>query len=289
MPIAESELIINEDGSIYHLNLRPGDLAETIITVGDQERVLEVSKYFDKIELRKQKREFTCHTGYLGGKRLSVISTGIGTDNIDIVFNEIDALFNVDFETRNLRRELTPLKFIRLGTSGCIQADIAVDQLLISESAIGIDNLNVFYTIEEEHKDHDLERALKENLPHDLNTYSVLGSKSLHQLFIKDPLYISGTTFTSIGFYGPQGRNVRSSVKNRNLIDDFSSITWNGKRITNLEMETSGIYTLAANLGHEAISINALLANRQLGTFSKNPAQTVEKMIKSALAIIVKT
>lgn len=288
MQIAESELILNPDGSIYHLNLLPGDLAETIITVGDQERVEQVSSHFDRVELRKQKREFTCHTGHLGQKRISVISTGIGTDNIDIVFNEIDALFNVDFETRKVKEELTTLNFIRLGTSGCLQEDIPVDQILVSETAIGIDNLNNFYDQGEEAKDGNLEQALALVFGAHFNIYSVKSSSELSSQFLKDTDFIAGNTFTSIGFYGPQGRQIRTQVKNDRFLDHLAAIQWDGKRITNLEMETSGIYLLAHMLGHKAVSINALLANRALGTFSENPKATVDKMIGKSLEVIAK-
>ena len=286
MPIADSELILNPDGSIYHLNLLPGDLAEIIITVGDQERVKEVSKHFSKIEVEKQKREFTCCTGLYKDKRISVISTGIGTDNIDIVFNEIDALFNIDFKKKTIKEDFTRLKFIRLGTSGCIQSDIDLDQILISEVAVGIDNMNLFYNIDKEDKDQVLEKILLESKLGPFNLYAVKGDSELIKAFTAKSNFILGSTLTSIGFYGPQGRKLRGRSKHDDFINNISEVKWNNKRLTNLEMETSGIYLLAANLGHSAISINALLANRQKGTFSLNPKKTVDKMILKSLDII---
>lgn len=286
MAIADSELIINPDGSIYHLNLLPGDLAETIITVGDQERVHQVSDCFDSIEISKHKREFSCHTGHLGGKRLSVISTGIGTDNIDIVFNEIDALFNVDFKTRTIKENLTQLTFIRLGTSGCIQEDIALDQLLVSEIGIGTDNLNNFYDLEEEYQDKNLEQALGFVLGDHFNIYTVKSDASLTKHFLDHGEFIPGCTFTAIGFYGPQGRNVRSKVKNERFLDYLANVQWDGKKVTNFEMETSGMYLLAHNLGHQALSVNVLIANRAKGTFSKSPKEAVKRMIQKSLEVI---
>jgi len=281
MPIAPSELILNEDGSIYHLNLIPGEIAETIITVGDQERVEQVSKHFDSIELKKQKREFTCHTGYIGSKRLSVISTGIGTDNIDIVFNEIDALFNVDFTSREIKNELTVLDFIRLGTSGSVRNDIPLGQFLISKVAVGIDNMNNFYEVPKHLVDETLSELIRTNLPASLNAYNIQADEILVKKFEPHSEFIQGKTLTSIGFYGPQGR----SVRNKLLIGDFTGqIQKLG--ITNLEMETSGIYLLAGSLGHRALSINAILANRQLGTFAENPGKVVDDMIAKSLEII---
>lgn len=286
MYIPESELIINPDGSIYHLNLLPEDLSPLIITVGDQERVSKVSSYFDEIEVKKSKREFACHTGIYKGKRISVISTGIGTDNIDIVFNEVDALFNIDFNTRQETANKTQLTFIRLGTSGSVQADVPIDQFLISETAIGIDNLNMFYSVSEVTSLQDKEAKIKAHLDLPLNIYTVKADTDLVQHFAKHGDFILGNTLTSIGFYGPQGRRLRNQVRNEGFLDHLSKFKDGDYRITNLEMETSGIYLMADNLGHRAISINALLANRQLGTFSNQAGETVDRMIQNALDII---
>jgi uridine phosphorylase len=283
MPIAKSELILNDDGSVYHLNLHPGDLAETIITVGDQERVEEVSKFFDSVDLKKQKREFSCHTGFIGKKRLSVISTGIGTDNIDIVFNEIDALFNVDLNTREVKEEITILDFIRLGTSGSLQVDIPLGQFLISELAVGIDNMNQFYKIPQHFFDAALDQKFRNTFGAMFNSYTVKSDPTLKMLFDNEEDFINGKTLTSIGFYAPQGRSIRNNLLFPGFIDQMASLG-----ISNLEMETSGIYLLAANLGHRALSINAILANRQLGTFEDNPGIVVDRMIRRALEVILR-
>lgn len=282
MPIAKSELILNDDGSIYHLNLLPGDLAETIITVGDQERVDEVSKYFDTIVLKKQKREFTCHTGYIGKKKLSVISTGIGTDNIDIVFNEVDALFNIDFKTREIKEEIAVLDFIRLGTSGSLQKEIPLGQFLISEVAVGIDNMNRFYEVPTHLSDKALEEQLRSIYGDAFNAYAIKADPALKRLFENEEDFIFGRTLTSIGFYGPQGRSVRNSLLFPEFIDQSAAFG-----LSNLEMETSGIYLIAGNLGHRALSINAILADRSSGTFAKNPAEIVDSMIRRAFEIIL--
>ncbi|GGG45639.1 phosphorylase [Croceivirga lutea] len=287
--IPDSELILNADGSIYHLNLLPGDCSETIITVGDQERVGQISKHFDSIELKKGKREFSTHTGWYKGHRISVISTGIGTDNIDIVFNELDALFNIDFTTRKPKSTKTKLKFIRIGTSGAFQKDIAIDSYLLTKKAIGIDALLHFY----ETKDLENKRfknALHQHLnwaKHTINPYVFDGSNTLSSLF-KNTLFKEGCTVTSPGFYGPQGRILQLQPKLKDFFETLSTFEFEGERLTNLEMETAGIYGLAKLLGHEAISLNAILANRANGTFSKTPQETVEKLIVLTLDVLTK-
>jgi uridine phosphorylase len=286
MHIPSSELIINQNGSIYHLNLLPEDVSDTIITVGDQERVAKVSKYFDSIELKKSKREFTCHTGYLGKKRISVVSTGIGTDNIDIVFNELDALHNIDFETRMVKETITPLTFIRLGTSGCIQENIPIDSVLYSEVAIGIDNLNFFYPVSEFYRDQKMEEDFVVKFGSEINAYCLKADQSIINVFNGYDGFIPGVTFTAIGFYGPQGRRVRNKLANENFVDDLSSQEFGNRRITNIEMETAGMYLLATNHGHRAISINALIANRQKKIFSSDASGTVDKMIRLSLEAI---
>ena len=286
-PIAKSELIINEDGSIYHLNLKPGDIATTIITVGDPDRVEEVSKHFDTIDFKANKREFKTHTGTYKGKRITVISTGIGTDNIDIVFNELDALVNIDFKTRTIKKEHTTLTFIRIGTSGAIQKNIPVDSFLISEKAIGFDNLLHFYDTKNL-LDHRFADALKTHCnwsPLNASPYVVNASKKL-LLDFNDTLFIRGCTATNVGFYGPQGRVLRLKIKDENLNERLTSFEYQDYKITNLEMETSGIYGLAALLDHHAISLNAILANRATQTFSDSPNQTVAKLITTTLNII---
>lgn len=283
-PLSPSELILNPDGSIYHLNLKPSELANTIITVGDPDRVGEVSKYFDTIETEVHKREFKTHTGTLDGTRISVISTGIGTDNIDIVFNEIDALVNIDFETRTIKNELTSLEIIRIGTSGAIQAEIIVDSFLISETAIGFDNLIHFYG-NTSFLDTDFSEAFINHSKWNTNKsvpYVVSADESLLKRFNSDKMF-KGCTATNVGFYGPQGRILRLALEDKNLNDKLASFEFNGKKITNLEMETSGIYGLAKLLGHKALSLNAILANRADGTFSEQPLKTVDSLIKYTL------
>ena len=278
--IPESELILNTDNSIYHLHLLPEDIAETIIFVGDQERVPEVSKYFDRIEIKKSKREFVTHTGYLGKKRISVISTGIGTDNIDIVMNELDVLVNVDLATRTIKKNHTTLNIIRIGTSGALQSNIPINSVLVSEQAIGLDSLMLFYECK---KDVELEQTIKEQLGFNfINPYWVNGNKELVDLLPSN--YLKGITATCCGFYGPQGRFLRAKGVNSTLIEKLNQLNINGKSVTNFEMETAGIYGLANVLGHKAVSVNCILANRITNEFSKNPAEIIDETIKEVLA-----
>jgi uridine phosphorylase len=277
--IPETELILNNDGSIYHLHLLPEDIAETIIFVGDQERVPEVSKYFDSIELKKVKREFITHTGYIGQKRISVISTGIGTDNIDIVMNELDVLVNVDLATRTIKKNHTALNIIRIGTSGALQSNIPINSVLVSEQAIGLDSLMLFY---ERKKDVELEQSIKEQLGFNfINPYWVNGNKELVNLLPSN--YLKGITATCCGFYGPQGRFLKAKGVNSTLIEKLNQLNINGKSVTNFEMETAGIYGLANVLGHKAVSVNCILANRITNEFSKNPAEIVDRTIREVL------
>ena len=282
MKISESDLIINPDGSIYHLNLLPEDIADTIITVGDQDRVAEVSKHFDSIELKKGKREFITHTGYLGKKRISVISTGIGTDNIDIVFNELDALVNINFETRTVNQELKSLNIIRVGTSGSIREDIEVGSILASSYGLGLDALMSYYEQDLAIEDTYLLQQIKAHLPV-LKSEPYLTPASsllLKQIAFDMP---QGITATAPGFYAPQGRQVRAKLSVSNLIEKLSSFETKNQRITNLEMETAGIYALASALGHQALSVNAILAHRLKLQFAPEPDKIVEKMIKVVL------
>ncbi|WP_375239785.1 nucleoside phosphorylase [Aurantibacter sp.] len=288
MAIKESELIINPDGSIYHLNLLPKDIADTIITVGDPDRVASVSKHFDTIEVKKHKREFNTHTGTFKGKRITVISTGIGTDNIDIVFNELDALVNINFKTREIKKELTSLNIIRIGTSGSIQEDIPINSFLISDLAVGFDSLLHFYD-SEKFQDLEVSKALMKQcnwFSKKSEPYVVKADKGLVDLLSSDKT-VNGFTATNVGFYGPQGRILRLQTQDNNLNDKLSQFDFNGLRITNLEMETAGIYGLAALLGHKSISLNAILANRATGKFSKNPTGIVEDLIKYTLDKLV--
>ena len=282
--ILNTDLILNQDGSIYHLNLLPEDIADTVITVGDPERVSEVSQYFDRIELKKGKREFITHTGYLGSKRLTVLSTGIGTDNIDIVLNELDALVNIDFKTRKLNNKLKSLDIIRIGTSGAIQEDIPMDSILVSEYGLGLDSLMQYYVHELSSDERLLQDAVRTHF-HSLEGILPYISSADHGLLKtigKD--LIKGITLTAPGFYSPQGREVRAKASFSGLLKLFRSFSFEGQRITNLEMETTGIYALSKVLGHKAISINAILANRVNYEFSSNPAKIIDGAIQLVLA-----
>lgn len=281
MPIASSELILNEDGSIYHLGLKPDEVASTIITVGDPDRVEVVSRHFDRIEVEVNKREFVSHTGYLGNKRITVISTGIGTDNIDIVLNELDALVNVDFTTREPKETLTSLDIIRIGTSGTLRSEVNIDEIILSQGAIGLDGLLHFY---ERTVDPNETALLVWDIPWPIKPYFYWGSEILLNKF--QQLGSRGITLTNTGFYGPQSRRIRLEPKMENFFELISIKNIDGYKITNLEMETAGLYGLSALLGHHCISINAILANRSLGLFSKDPAKTIKSTIESVLSLI---
>ncbi|SMG26371.1 nucleoside phosphorylase [Arenibacter troitsensis] len=287
MKIGSSELILNADHSVYHLNLLPQDLANTIITVGDPDRVKHVSRYFDKIDIKKGKREFLTHTGWLNNKRISVISTGIGTDNIDIVLNELDALVNINFDTRTIKKVKTQLDIIRIGTSGAIQPDIPIDSFLLSEYAIGLDSLVHFY--DSAHIQHqEIQQAFIKHtnwLKDKSSPYVVEYDKTLAAHFISDKIQL-GFTATNVGFYGPQGRSLRLKLEDENMNAKLASFNYNNKRITNLEMETSGIYGLAKLLGHRAISLNCILANRPNVQFSSRPDLAIDELIQYALGKI---
>lgn len=284
MQLSESELILNPDGSIYHLNLLPDDIAETIITVGDPERVSQVTKYFDTIDVSKKSREFATKTGYIGKNRITVISTGIGTDNIDIVLNELDALANIDFDSRTVKRHKTALTFIRIGTSGAIHPETPIDSFLASEYAIGLDGLMHFYECEHL-QNTELNTAFSTHLglqESKITPYSFKTSEELKNKFPENRIRF-GVTVTNAGFYAPQGRKVRAKPYNDNFIQLLGTFEHKGHKITNLEMETAGIYGLAQLLGHKAISLNALLANRSTGEFSMNPAKTIDGLIQFTL------
>ena len=281
--IAESELIINERGAVYHLNLKPEELGETIITVGDPDRVPLVSRFFDSVEVRQQHREFVSHTGWLGKKRLTVISTGIGPDNIDIVLNELDALVNIDFNSRTIKEKLTALDIIRVGTSGSLQADIPVDSYVTSTHGLGLDNLLHYYRLEH----NDEEKALLHSfttLTQMDQPYITNASPSLLKHFVNS--FHQGITVTCPGFYGPQGRILRLGIRNPALIDSLTQFSFGQYRITNFEMETSAIYGLGKLLGHHCVSLSAIVANRIQKEFSKDSGLLVENLIKKTLDII---
>lgn len=278
---SSSELILNPDGSVYHLNLLPEDIGETIFFVGDPDRVKDVSKYFDRIETKKQKREFVTHTGYIGNKKYSVISTGIGTDNIDIVINELDALVNIDLNTKNVLPKLKQLTFIRIGTSGALQKNIEINSLLLSKAAIGMEGIQHFYEYDYTTKEAILQNEFLDFLGQNkidlLKPYAVFADTSLLE---KLPFDYHGITITNGGFYGPQGRQVRAVPKSKNLLDVYAAFQSKFGPITNLEMETAGIYGLSNLLGHKAISANVIIANRALNQFSNTPHEAVEKSIQ---------
>lgn len=285
--IPSSELIINADNSIYHLNLQPNQLADTIITVGDPERVPFVSQFFDTIEIKIHKREFVTHTGTYKGKRISVISTGMGTDNVEVLMTELDALVNVDFETRKVKEQLTSLTIIRVGTSGSLQESIPVGTLLASQHAVGMDTLMQFYRLEQSQKEQEISKQLKENAKVDFNPYIVSADESLLHHFTKEDSdnfikMIKGNTLTCPGFYAPQGREVRLKPKTDNYLDKIRNKI-DGFSLTNMEMETAGYYAMGRMLGHKMLSLNAILANRITHQFSENPQEEVNNLIDYTL------
>ena len=286
--IQSSELILNPDGSVYHLNLKPEHIAHDIIFVGDQNRVEKITKHFDSVEFSTQKREFKTQTGIFKGKRITVMSTGIGPDNIDIVMNELDALVNIDLATRQPKKELTSLNIIRIGTSGSLQADIPVDSIVMSEYGLGLDNMLRSYLIDSI-TDSAIEDAFIRHTNWDLRKgkpYVVKGSEKLMNLIGSDTIN-KGFTGTAGGFYGPQGRVLRLNIQDENLNQKMDSFNYNGIRMTNLEMETGAIYGLGKLLGHETLSMNAIIANRANGTFSEDPYKAVDELIVYVLDKLV--
>jgi uridine phosphorylase len=286
MNIAESELIINNRGAVYHINLRPDELAETVITVGDPGRVAEVSKHFDEIEVKQEHREFVAHTGYVGKKRITVISTGIGPDNIDIVLNELDALVNINFETRTINPTLKHLTIIRLGTSGSLQESIPVDSFVAGTHGLGLDNLLHYYRLQSNEEEQQIAQQFiaHTQLSGNIQPYIVTAGASILKHFVSR--YHHGITATCPGFYGPQGRVLRLGLANPFLVDRLSSFRFGNYFISNFEMETSAIYGLGKLLGHHCLSVNAIIANRVKKEFSKDTAAVIENLIKKSLEII---
>ncbi len=288
MSIKDSELILNPDGSIYHLNLKPEHIAHDILLVGDQDRVEKITKHFDSIEFATQKREFKTQTGYYKGKRLTVLSTGIGPDNIDIVLNELDALVNIDLKTRKPKETHTSLNFVRVGTSGSLQADVPVDGFVINSHGLDLNGMLHFYKIDDI-SNPEIEEAFvaftnwnnKKARPIVINN-----SKKLEAIFDGNEVY-KGLTATAGGFYGPQGRVLRLPLQDPDLNKKMDTFSFNGMRITNFEMETSVIYGLSKLLGHHALSLNAVIANRATGQFSKDPKAVVERLIAYTLNKLV--
>ena len=281
MPISETDLILNPDGSVYHLNLLPKHISDTIITVGDPSRVYMVSQFFDEVEFEMNKREFITHVGKFNNKRVTVISTGIGTDNIEIFFTELDALVNIDLKTREPKARKKKLKIIRIGTSGALQEDIPIGTHLASDYAAGLDNLMNFYDLPMDDFEagvaHDLHR--KTGLP--FMPYVVRGSNQLREQIGFDMM--QGNTVTCPGFYAPQARELRLPLRFPKLLEDLNYYHKGEFWLSNFEMETSGYYAMARLLGHDALSVNAIIANRIKNKFSKNPNKIIESLIKKVL------
>lgn len=286
--LGASELILTDRGAIYHLNLKPEQLADTILLVGDPARVSEVSKRFDKIEHKTQHREFITHTGYIGNKRISVISTGIGTDNIDIVMNELDALANIDFKTRSIKSQTKSLNIIRLGTCGALHADTPVDSIIVSSYAIGIDNLMHYYRLENNTDEQYIlhEFALHTRLQNgNINPYIAEASIQLRKHFGSQ--FLHGITVTTPGFYGPQARAMRVPISQPNMMDALASFNSRNMRILNFEMETSALYGLGKIFHHHCLSVSTVINNRATKTFSSNMQHAVDNMIGYTLEAIL--
>ena len=279
--ISETDLILNPDGSVYHLNLLPKHLSDTIIAVGDPSRVYMVSQFFDEVEFEMNKREFITHVGRFNGKKITVISTGIGTDNIEIFFSELDALVNIDLKTREVKSRKKKLRIIRIGTSGSLQDDIPLGSHLVSDFAVGLDNLMNFYDLHMDDMEtglaHDIQK--KTGLP--FMPYVVKGSEMLREQIGFD--MVQGNTVTCPGFYAPQGRELRIPIRFPKLLEDLNYYHKGDFWLTNFEMETAGYHAMGRLLGHEVLSVNAIIANRIKNKFSKNPNKIVESLIEKVL------
>lgn len=280
--LAASELVLNDDGSVYHLNLLPEDIADKIILVGDPDRVPKVSKYFDKVEIKKNKREFYTHTGTLRGERISVMSTGIGTENIDIVMNELDALVNIDLKNKEFKSSYHSLSLFRMGTCGSVNPDIKVDNMLVTQNVVGLDGLMNFY--QDYQFENDFSKKFLNHFPYEKvksMLYFSEWSEELSSLY-SDAAY-HGNTATFPGFYAPQGRQLRLKS-----LDDKFLETLNELGITNFEMETSAIYAFSKLLGHKAITVNNVIANRRRGEFSADHHASEKNLIEWVLDRIIK-
>jgi uridine phosphorylase len=286
--IEPSELIINKRGAIYHLDLRPEEIADTIITVGDPFRVEKVSRHFDSIEHQSHHREFITHTGYIGSSRISVVSTGIGPDNIDIVMNELDALVNIDFEQRMPADERKTLKIVRIGTSGSLQADIPVDSFVASTHGLGLDNLMHYYPFVNNDEESAILQSFRNqvHLNPNLSSPYVFGAGGILLAKLAEDCHV-GITATCPGFYGPQGRNLRMGLSMPSLNTELTAFRLGNHRITNFEMETAALYGLSRCMGHQAMSMSAIVANRIAGQFSADADQVVDKLIRHVLERVV--
>lgn len=287
--IPESELILNSDNSVYHLNLLPQDISDTIINVGDPDRVAMVSKFFDKIEVKKQKREFVTHTGTYKGKRITVISTGIGTDNIDIVYNELDALVNIDLQAREIKSKLSSLNLIRIGTSGSLQEDIPVDGFVFSSFGMGLDGLLNFYKLSNDTEEQNIVGAFRKHYPNQgilPQSYISRCSDKLDKALSSG--MFKGITASCSGFYAPQGRILRYELARPDFIQTLNSFRFENHRITNFEMETGAMYGLAKILGHHCCSINAIVANRINNKHTHKGEETMNSLIETVLDRLAK-
>lgn len=288
--LAPTELILTPDGRIYHLGLHPDELAPLVITVGDPGRVARVSRHFDRLEVQTSKREFITHTGWLGPQRLSVVSTGIGPDNIDIVMNELDALINLDFTNRQPRAQPRQLHLLRLGTTGALQPDLPPDTLVVGALALGLDNLLAFYpplqSMAVRQLAQDWQHQFADLLP--IKPYSTAADALLLDTWGRD--LAAGITLTAPGFYGPRGRSLRlPSQLTTHVIDQLAQFHSQGQRVVNFEMETAALYGLAELLGHRALAVNVVIANRATKTFSADPARAIDAMITKLLERITAT
>jgi uridine phosphorylase len=283
--ILQSELILNNDGTIFHLHLKPENIADNILLVGDQARVETVAGFFEKVEFSAKNREFRTVTGWYNGQKFSVISTGIGTDNIDIVLNELDALVNIDLETRQIKKEKKSLSIVRIGTSGSLQEDIPVNAFVVAKKSIGFDGMLNFYANREQHCDLAFEKAFKQftgwndSLP---TPYVVDSSKNLFSQF-GDKQFLKGVTISAPGFYGPQGRVLRLPLAMPQLNQLLNKFRFEGLKITNFEMESSAIYGLSKMLGHQALTVCLIIANRVTGQANENYRPEMKKLIKTVL------
>lgn len=280
--LAASELVLNPDGSVYHLNLLPEDIADKIILVGDPDRVPKVSEYFDKVEIKKNKREFYTHTGKLRGQRITVMSTGIGTENIDIVMNELDALVNIDLKNKEFKTEHKALQLFRMGTCGSVNSEIEVDNMLVTQNVVGLDGLLHFY--QDYQFENEFSRNFLKKFPYEKIKPMLYFSDWAEDIaeFYKDAKY-HGNTATFPGFYAPQGRQLRLRAT-----DDRFLETLNDLGVINFEMETSAIYGMAKLLGHKALTVNCVIANRRRGEFSADHHRSEKNMIEWVLNRVVK-
>lgn len=290
-PIKSSELITNDDGSVFHLHLHPEDLADQVILVGDPSRVEMIASYFDQIEVKKSDREFSTITGLYKGHRISVISTGIGADNIDIVMNELDALVNIDLHTKEIKQQKKSLNIVRIGTSGSVQADVPVHSFVISEMSLGIDGVLRFYKNNETVCDADFEDAFIAAChwtPRAARPYAVKASGELVNKLHTEGVTVKGVTLTANGFYGPQGRVLRLPIEMPTVNDEIARFSFGNYKIVNYEMESAAIAGLAALMGHQATTICLIIANRATGDASSNYKPYMKKLVEYTLNSLIR-